>query len=158
MKKISVVAALLVLASCGHQPVADSDSAFDRKPSNTTEIMSCGLLGSAETARNAVDVNISEKIDDRIYSLQIDCNRDRVVHPENERLIVGIPANLVRSSQKGWITRWRKTAVKAQKNPAAKPYVCMNYQAAYDPCAANKNVHGYAPKFSSKVLVGQKIK
>ena len=158
MKKISILAALLMLAACGHKPTAEHNPALDRLPSSTTEVMSCGLLSSSETARNAVDVNASEKIDDRFFSLQVDCNKDRVVNTENEKLIVGVPMNLVGSAQKGWITRWRKNAVRAQRNPAAKPYVCMNYQAAYDPCTANKNVYGFAPKFSSKVTVSKKVK
>lgn len=158
MKKISVIAALLMLASCGHNPVADMNPAFDRSPSSTTEVMSCGLLGSTETARNAVDVNVSEKIDDRLFSLQVDCNKDQVVDLEKENLVVGIPMNQVRTGQKGWITRWRKTAVKVQKNQAAKPYVCMKYQAAYDPCTANRNVYGMAPKFSGKINFGKKVK
>lgn len=158
MKKISVIAALLMLASCGHNPVADMNPVFDRSPSNTTEVMSCGLLGSSETARNAVDVNASEKIDDRLFSLQVDCNKDQVVDLKSEKLIVGVPMNQVRPGQRGWITRWRKTAVNVQKNQAAKPYVCMKYQAAYDPCLANKNVYGTAPKFSGKINFGKKVK
>lgn len=158
MKKIYVIAAIALLASCGHNPVADVNPAFDRSPSSTTEVMSCGLLGSTETARNAVDVNVSERIDDRLFSLQIDCNKDSVVDLEKEKLVVGVPVSQVRPGQKGWITRWRKIAVKVQKNQAAKPYVCMKYQAAYDPCTANKNVYGTAPKFSSKINFGKKVK
>lgn len=159
MKKIYVIAAIALLASCGHNPVADNvNPTFDRAPSSTSEMMSCGLLGSTETARNAVDVNYSEKIDDRLYSLQVDCNKDQVVDLEKESLIVGVPVNQVSRSQKGWITRWRKIAVKVQKNQAAKPYVCMKYQASYDPCTANKNVYGMAPRFSSKINFGKKVK
>ena len=158
MKKIYVIAAIALLASCSHSPVADYvNPSYDRAPSSTTEVMSCGLLGSTETARNAVDVNPSEKIDDRTYTLQVDCNRDQVVDLEKEKVVVGVPMNQVRPGQKGWITRWRKIAVKVQKNQAAKPYVCMKYQAAYDPCTANKNVYGLAPKFSSKINFGKKV-
>lgn len=158
MKKLLLIAAVLMLASCGHKQYADTHPNMDRLPSSTSEVTSCGLLGSTETARNAVDVNFADKIDDRLYSLQVDCNKDRVVNIESETTIVGIPMNQVSPQQKGWITRWRKVAVKAQKNPAAKPYVCMSYQAAYDPCTANKNVYGLAPRFSSKVVVGKKVK
>lgn len=150
MRKIGLLAALLFLASCGHKQISENP-AFDRAPSSTKEIISCGLLGSTETSRNAVDVNYSEKIDDRIYSLQIDCNSDQKVDLEKEKLIVGVPVTQVHSAQKGWITRWRKAAIKTQKNHAAKPYVCMKYQAAYDPCVTNRNVYGVAPQFSSKI-------
>ena len=159
MKKLSVIAALLMLASCGHKAVdPDRNPAYDRNPSATTQVMSCGLLGSSESVRNAVDVNPSMQIDDRMYTLQVDCNKDRVVDLEKEQLIVGVPMSQVSSAQKGWITRWRKIAVKNQKNQAAKPYVCMNYGASFDPCAANRNVYGVAPKFSSKVVVSKKVK
>lgn len=158
MKKIVILATILLLTSCGHNPTSDGNPTFDRAPSSTTEVMSCGLLDSTETARNAVDVNYSEKIDDRLYSLQVDCNKDQVIDSEKERFIVGIPLKQVRTSQKGWITRWRKIAIKKQKNQAAKPYVCMRYKASYDPCMANKNVYGTAPKFSSKINFGSKVK
>lgn len=158
MRKIYVIAAIALLASCGHSPIADNTNpSFERMPSSTTEVMSCGLLGSTETSRNAVDVNVSEKIDDRLYSLQLDCNKDRVVDLDKERLVVGVPMNQVTPAQKGWITRWRKIAVKVQKNQAAKPYLCMKYQAAYDPCVAGKNVYGIAPQFSGKINFGQKV-
>lgn len=158
MKKIYVIAAIALLASCSHNQVADNaHPAFDRMPAST-EVTSCGLLSSTETGRNAVDVNIAEKIDDRMYALQLDCNKDRVVDLEKEKLLVGVPVNQVRPAQKGWITRWRKIAVKVQKNQAAKPYVCMKYQAAYDPCVAKKNVYGMSPKFSGKINFGQKVK
>lgn len=158
MKKITVIAALLMLASCGHNPASDRNPAFDRSPSASEQVMSCGLLGSTETGRNAVDVNPSERIDDRLYLLQVDCNKDRVVDLEKEQLIVGIPSNQVSPSQKGWITRWRKIAVKVQKNQSAKPYVCVKYAANYDPCTANRNVYGVAPKFSGKINFGKKVK
>ncbi len=159
MKKLSVIAALLMLASCGHKAVdSDRNPAYDRNPAATTQVMSCGLLGSSESVRNAVDVNPSAQIDDRMYTLQVDCNRDRVVDSTTEHLIVGVPMNQVNAQQKGWITRWRKIAVKNQKNQSAKPYVCMNYGASFDPCQANRNVYGVAPKFSSKVVVGKKVK
>ena len=159
MKKIYVIAAIALLASCGHNPVADNvNPAFDRAPSSTSEMMSCGLLGSTETARNAVDVNLAEKIDDRLLSLQVDCNKDQVVDLAKEKLVVGVPMSHVKPGQKGWITRWRKIAIKKQKNQSAKPYVCMKYQAAYDPCTANKNVYGTAPKFSGKINFGSKVK
>lgn len=138
MKKLSIIAALLMLASCGHNPVASTESNYDRMPSSTKEIKSCGLLSTTETVRNAVDA------EDRLYSLQISC-------ANKAEVAVGFPMNQIHPSQKGWITRWRKTAVKAQKNPSAKPYVCATYQAAYDPCAANKSVYGYAPEFSGKI-------
>ena len=159
MKKIYVIAAIALLASCGHNPVADNaHPAFDRMPSSTTEMMSCGLLGSTETSRNAVDVSPDDKIDDRLLTLQVDCNKDQVVDLGKENRIVGIPVSQVKPAQKSWITRWRKIAVKVQKNQAAKPYLCMKYQAAYDPCTANKNVYGTAPKFSSKINFGKKVK
>lgn len=157
MKKIYVIAAIALLASCSHNQV-DTHPNMDRLPSSTTEVMSCGLLGTTETSRNAVDVNFAEKIDDRLYSLQIDCNKDSVVNLEKEHLIVGVPMSQVKPAQKSWITRWSKRAIRTQHNPAAKPYVCMTYQASYDPCTANKNVYGVAPRFSSKVLVGKKVK
>lgn len=158
MRKVYVVMAMAFLASCGHNPVADNvHPAFDRMPSSTSEMMSCGLLSSTETARNAVDVNLSEKIDDRLYTLQVDCNKDQVVDAAKEQRVVGVPANQVKPSQKGWITRWRKIAVNVQKDQSAKPYVCMKYQAAYDPCTANKNVYGTAPRFSSKINFGKKV-
>ncbi len=160
MKKIYVIAAIALLASCSHNPVADTNPAFDRSPSSTRtqEVMSCGLLGSTETARNAVDVNLEEKIDDRLYSLQIDCNKDKVVDLEKEQLIVGVPMSQVTPSQKGWITRWRKIAIKNQKNQSARPYVCMKYSAWYDPCTAGKNAYGVAPQFSGKINFGKKVK
>lgn len=159
MKKIYVIAAIALLASCSHNPVADNGHpAFDRAPSAVSEVMSCGRLGSTETSRNAVDVNPFEKIDDRLFTLQVDCNKDGVVNSVKENRYVGIPVNQVSPQQKGWITRWRKIAVKVQKDQAAKPYLCMKYQAAYDPCAANRDVYGMAPKFSSKINFGKKIK
>lgn len=160
MKKISILAAILLLASCGHNPTTDTNPAFDRSPSGTRtqEVMSCGLLGSSETARNAVDVNAEERIDDRLYSLQIDCNNDQVVDLEKEKLIVGVPMNQVTPSQKGWITRWRKIAIKNQKNQSARPYLCMKYSAWYNPCTEGKNAYGVSPKFSGKINFGKKVK
>jgi hypothetical protein len=155
MKKLSVVVALVLLASCGHSP---KDPSLDRTPSNTTEVMSCGLISSTETSRNAVDVNWADKVDDRHYSMQIDCNKDQLVDLSSEKLVVGIPMSQVKPGQRGWITRWRKLAVKVQQNQSAKPYVCMTYQAAYDPCTANRNAYAMSPKFSGKINFGKKVK
>ena len=160
MKKLSAIAAFLMLASCGHnKPVADLNQVSDRAPSNerTQAVKSCGYLTSSETSRNAVDVNSDAKIDDRFIVLQVDCNKDGVVDLDSEKQIVGVPTYLVSPQQKGWITRWRKIAIKQQRNQAAKPYVCMDYTAWSDPCTSGKNVYGVSPKFSSKVVV-KKVK
>lgn len=158
MKNYSFFLALIMLTSCTHKQPTETHPNFDRLPSSVSRVSSCGFLGSTETARNAVDVNYADKIDDRFYSLQLDCNKDRRLNTQKETKIAGFPVNQVSSQQKGWITRWRKMAVKAEKNPAARPYVCVNYQASYDPCLENKNVYGLAPKFSSKVVVRQKVR
>ncbi|AZZ37659.1 hypothetical protein CIK05_12920 [Bdellovibrio sp. qaytius] len=155
MKKLSVIAALLLLASCGHKTMVEDD----RMPSSVTtmEVQQCGWLSSSETSRNAVDLNSSEKIDDRAYVMQLDCNNDQVLDTDSERSIVGFPMNQITPAQKGWITRWRKIAVKVQKDQSAKPYVCAKFSAPYNPCTAKRNSYGLAPVFSSKVVVAKKV-
>lgn len=148
MKKLLVLLVITSWFGCSSKPV-DSDEFNNRTPANIAAaqvINKCGEVGYNETSYSALNP------EDVMYIMRLDCNLNRQIDREDGGVVIGLPVNELKPQQKAWLTRWKKMAVRSQKNALASPYLCMKVTATQDPCLSKKSVLGFKPSFTSKVL------
>ncbi len=136
--KLTLIVSLFFLTACAIQKRTPSGASPDQS------IKSCGLISSNETSRSALDT------EDVLYTLQIDCNNDGKLNPEDGHVLTAFEHSEIKPQQKSWIKKWHKDFVLSQKKASALPYVCVRYKAKADPCLTFKNVYGIDPVFSSR--------
>lgn len=138
--KLIMTVSLFSLAACAVQKRTPSGETSDQN------VKSCGLISSNETSRSALDT------EDALYTLQIDCNKDGKLNPEDGHVLTAFDYKEVTPQQKSWIKKWHKDFVVSLKKASAQPYVCVRYKAEADPCLTFKNVYGIDPIFSSRSI------
>lgn len=140
--KLTLIISLFFLAACAVQKRTPSGALPDQN------IKSCGIISSNETSRSALDT------EDVLYTLQIDCNNDGKLNPEDGHVLTAFEYSEVKPQQKKWLKELHKKAVSTQMKAAALPYVCVKYQAEVDPCPTFKNTYGVNPKFATPLGQG----
>lgn len=146
--RILAIGMLALLFSCAQAPKITKVDEAPRLPSSqeTTMIKQCGEIQYSEDKYTARDK------DDVMFSVLLDCNRDRTISAEEGRLVIGIPLAHVKPQQKSWLTRWKRAAVSANNIASANPYVCVTVEATEDPCVTGRSVYGTKPKFVGSVF------
>ena len=123
---------------------------FDREPSAEkgkalNAVNQCGEIKYSENN------NVARDEDDIMYSLSLDCNRDKIIDEQDRGLVIGIPLEQLKPQQKAWLTRWKRQAVQSAKDLNANPYLCLQVNATEDPCISGRSVLGTKPVFTSKI-------
>jgi hypothetical protein len=110
-----------------YQPIeAQSGPAIDTK--------ACGFLHSAEDNRNAISQS------ETLYVMVIDCGSVRGANSPSARVVSLLSSKAMLPQQRGYISRWRKSAVQRsvaelRKNPdRAVPYLCFQGQVSKALC------------------------
>ncbi len=132
----------LALVSCGQM---QKENRVPSSESGVAVVRQCGEIQYSENNRVARDT------EDLMYTLHLDCNRDRKVTPADKNLVIGIPLQQVKPQQKAWLTRWKQQAVRAAQVGSANPYLCIQVEGKADPCITGQSITGNNPIFTSRV-------
>lgn len=142
---MKLILAMLVLAGCGQMQKQSEREPSSDKMQKALTIQQCGEIEYSEDNRVARDR------EELMYSLKLDCNRDRKITDADKNLIIGIALEQIRPQQKSWLTRWKRQAVLVAQNAKANPYLCMQVEVSEDPCQTGRSVFGVKPQFTSRI-------
>lgn len=106
------------------------------------EVAQCGTIEFAESNYAARDTN------DRVYTMALDCNQDRKIDAADGNRAINIPVGQLTEATLKWLKNTKRMVVNKSKSAKQNPYICVEVEAASDPCGSGKNALGFKPKFS----------
>jgi hypothetical protein len=120
--KILVSIALLSSAvGCSHVSSSDRSSDY-RRPSQASDITLLGRVGYSESKVSAGYTGDSGE-PELFYTVQVDCDGDRILSREEQGRIIKISASSVSATEKKKFANFKKRAERQNKDGNAKPYV-----------------------------------
>ena len=124
MKKILVTAVLaLVAVGCSHTTEPTGLFPSDhRQPAQVPDLTVQGRVGFSESKNSAGYTKDSDDAD-IFYTIQVDCNNDRLLSREDQGRIIKISDVAVTRSEKRKFANFKKRAERQNKDGNANPYL-----------------------------------
>lgn len=144
---ITIIAA--AFAGCSHNP-APAEHTEVRQPSQAAN--------HGYTVKGRVGLSVSKVSsgydEDAFFTVQVDCNNDRLLSREEQGRVVKIDSKSVSQKQRSVFAAFKRRSERQNKNANARPYLTVSIVSADNdhPCNGNGIGHvlvGYNPTFSS---------